>query len=157
MPVQETPARRKRRPQRNSVPPGDSNEAAVLKVNLNDGRTLRYDLNSSADAADWASLARNHAFQAQITGLSISLNGVSYSLPRPKDFGDEIFLFAEHIEEDRGGRIKGGERAFCNAGNTQVVLMVHASQRAVRVDVTRPGKMRYNPYHRRGSIEKIWR
>lgn len=117
----------------------------MLKVNLNDGRTLRYDLNNPAEAADWTSLARNHSFQAQITGLSIALNGVSYSLPRPKEFGGDIFLYAERVEEDLEHRIKGGERAICNAGDTQIVLMVHANQRALRVDVTRPGKQRFNP------------
>lgn len=117
----------------------------MLKVNLNDGSTLSYDLNNPADAAEWAANARNHSFQAQITGLTIALNGVSYSLPRPKDFGEEIFLFGEAIEADPERRVKGGEAVYCHAGDTQVVLMVHAAQRAARVDVTRPGKQRYNP------------
>lgn len=122
----------------------------MLKVNLTDGRTLRFDLTNPAEAVAWADLARNHAFQAQITGLTVACNGVSYSLPRPKDFGEGIFLFAEAVEEDPEQRIKGGERLFCHAGDVQVAMLVHAAQRAARVDVTRLGRQRYNPLqHRR--------
>ena len=118
----------------------------MLKVNLSDGSTLRYDLNDPADVQAWTEKAKNHSFQSKITGLTVALNGVSYSLPRPKDFGEEVFLYGEKVEPDIDNRIKGGEAVVCHAGDIQVVLMVHSSQRAARVDVTRPGKMRYNPY-----------
>lgn len=116
----------------------------MLKVNLTDGRTLRYDLSNPKDATAWAELARNHAFQNQITGLTVACNGVSYSLPRPRDFKDTMFLFAEYVPENLEQRIKGGERLLCYAGDVQVALLAHAAQRAVRVDVTRVGKMRYS-------------
>lgn len=119
----------------------------MLKVNLNDGRTLRYDLTNPAEAASWADLAGNHSFQQKITALSLLLNGVSYSIPRPREFGD-LFVFAEAVEEDTDARIKGGERLLLQAGDVQILLMAHNGQRAARVDVTRTGRQRYNPLQR---------
>jgi len=114
----------------------------VLKVNLDSGETLRFDLDDEEGAREWISRARDLKFQTRITGLTLAQNGVSYSLPKPDGF-DGVFLFAESIIPD--GRIKGAERIICHAGNVGVVLTAHNGQKAARVNVTRQGKQRYNP------------
>lgn len=117
----------------------------MLKVHLNTGETLRFDLNDEEDARQWMERASSQAFQTQITGLTIAQNGVQYSLPRPEGF-ETVFLNAEAIKPN--GRIKGGERIVCHSGDVGVVLMAHTGQRAVRINVTRQGKQRYNPFAR---------
>lgn len=117
----------------------------MLKVNLKDGRTLRFDLNDLKSARDWSDRVKNHSFQEQITGLTIDLNGVSYSLPRPKDFEGGIFLFGDIIKPNMEKRIKGGESILCTAGDIQVSITAYSSQRSARIDVSRPGKQMFNP------------
>ena len=116
----------------------------MLKVNLSNGESHHFDLREDEDARRWHDLARDSSFQRDITALTIVLNGVQYSLPRPAGF-DPIFLFAELVEPEPERRIKGGERILAHAGEVGIVLMAHAEQRAVRVNVTRQGKQRYNP------------
>lgn len=115
----------------------------MLKVNLDNGETLRFDLGSEEGAREWIERAKDSKFQARITGLTIHQNGVQYCLPRPQGF-DQTFLFAEAIPPN--GKIKGAERVLCHAGNVGIVLTAHSGQqRAVRVNVSRQGKQRYNP------------
>lgn len=116
----------------------------MLKANLHNGETLSFDLHDADDVRRWTELAQDHATQARITALSITHGGVVYSLPRPVGFVP-LFMTAEGFEPDSSRRIKGGEKILCNAGEVGIVLTVHSAQRAVRVDVTRQGKQRYNP------------
>lgn len=116
----------------------------MLKVHLADGKTVRFDIQSEDDASRWLERARDIAFQEQITGLTIAYRGVSYSLPRPREFrSEDIFMFAELIPAD--SKVKGGERIAVQAGQIAISLMVHTNQRACRVDVSREGRRAYNP------------
>ena len=118
----------------------------MLKVHLKDGQTLCFDLENAHQAADWLTKARSPAFQAQITGLTISHRGVQYSLPRPLGYGDaDVFLHGEYLVPVPEKHVKGGTQIICQAGETRVKLMVHQEQRAARVTVARVGKQRYNP------------
>lgn len=114
----------------------------MLKVNLDSGETLRFDLDDEEGAREWIRHAQDSKFQARITGLTLAQNGVSYSLPKPEGF-DGVFLFAEAIPPE--GRVKGAERIICHAGNVGIVLTAHVGQRAGRVNVIKQGKQRYNP------------
>lgn len=118
-----------------------------MKVNLSNGESHHFDLRIADDVKRWTDLASETSYQRSITALTIVLNGVQYSLPRPVGF-DPTFLFAELVEPDLERRIKGGERIIANAGEVGVVLMAHAEQRAIRVNVTRQGKQKYNPLSR---------
>jgi hypothetical protein len=116
----------------------------VLKVNLNNGHTLQYDLSNPHDAAEWIEKAKNQHFQEKITAISILLGGVSYSLPTPKDPKYEAFLFGEYHPPSADGKIRAAESISCHINDTKIRLLVHTGQRAARVDITRPGKMQYN-------------
>lgn len=119
----------------------------MLKVNLSTGESLHFDLTNEESALEWNERARDTRFQQQITALTLILNGVQYSLPRPSNL-TPTFLFAENIPPDPSAKIKGGERILAHAGDIGVVLTAHASQRALRVNVTRQGKQRFNPLMR---------
>ena len=119
----------------------------MLKVHLVTGKTLRFDLKDEEDARRWADSARDSTFQQQITGLTLTQNGVQYSLPRPRRL-DPIFLFADNVAPDSAARAKGAERIICHAGETTITLTVHDQQRAARVAVTSQGVQRYNPLAR---------
>jgi len=116
----------------------------VFKVHFNDGTTRRIDLTDEEAARVWMRESSDPAFQARITGLTIERDGVTYSLPRPRDLRpDEVRLFVEDVPRDE--RVKGGERIVCTAGELRISLMVHAERRAARVDVSRDGRLRYSP------------
>ena len=115
-----------------------------MKVHLRSGETLQFDLKDEQQARAWLDRARTHAFQKEITALTILQSGVQYSLPCPKNL-DPVFLYAEVVAADAERKVKGGERIIAQAGEVSVAVMVHAAQRAVRVDVTRIGKRTYNP------------
>lgn len=116
----------------------------MLKVHTRDGRTVRVDLEDRAASQAWLQRLRDPVFQAEVTGLTISHRGVSYSLPRPKGF-DPILFSAELVAAEQERRIKGGERLVCQAGEVRAVVMVHREQRAARVTLFRIGKARYIP------------
>ena len=81
-------------------------------------------------------------FQSEVTGLTLCSDGAQLTLPRPRGF-DSLFLHAEHFKP--AGRVRGGERLVCHAGEVSITATAHASQRAARIDVVRRGKQRYNP------------
>lgn len=116
----------------------------MLKVHTRDGRTVRVDLEDRKSSASWLQRLRDPAFQGEITGLTLSHRGVSYSLPRPRGF-DAIMYQAELIAAEPERRIKGGERLVCQAGEVRAAIMVHREQRAARVTLFRIGKPRYTP------------
>lgn len=114
---------------------------------MRDGRTLCFDLENEEQVSAWLDRVRSPEFQSTITGLTLSHNGVQYSLPRPKGF-DSLFMFAENVGPDAERGVKGGERIICHAGEVSVNAVVHSQQKAVRVNVTRQGIQRYNPLTR---------
>lgn len=83
-------------------------------------------------------------FQETITGLTVSHQGVQYSIPRPQGF-DPVSFHAECIDPDADRKIKGGERVVCMAGDVRATVMVHREQRAARVSLLRLGKQRFTP------------
>ena len=114
----------------------------MLKVHIDDGRTLQFDFSDGNQLAKWLDLAKSHHFQEKITGLTVIKQGVSYSVPRPKDH-KRIAFFAEHIEINNKAN-KDAEKIVCQAGDTSVILTAYGSQRSARIDVARPGFQRYN-------------
>ena len=118
----------------------------MLKVHLNTGKTLKFILTDPNQLRDWFTLVKSFSFQQTITGLTIINQGVSYSLPRPKDFND-ISFFAESLFNNNRKSIKGGERLICHAGNIEIILTAYNSQKSVRVDIAKPGKQTYNPIY----------
>lgn len=116
----------------------------MLLVHLANGHTEHFDLRSEDGARRWKEFARLAHSQVSIRGLTVLINGVSYSLTRPVGF-DEVFCFAEWLEPNSSRKFKGGERVVCQAGDNRIVLMAHDAQSAVRVSVSKVGRQCYNP------------
>ena len=116
----------------------------MLRVHTTDGITTRFDLEDKEQAAVWFEKLKDPAFQETITGLTVSSRGVLYSFSKPQGFRN-IFFQAENVEVDLERKIKGGERILCYADDVRLSLMVHRSQRAVRVTLAKTGKRRFNP------------
>lgn len=106
----------------------------MLKVNLCDGKTLQFDLADDAQARAWGLLAEAPHFQQSITALTLSSNGVTYSLPRPR-VESTVELDADVVPANPEKKIKGGQRIRCTAGPIELTIMVHSGQRAVRIDL----------------------
>ena len=120
----------------------------MLIVHLNDGKTIKVNGEDPSELAEWLDMASCASFQEKITGITVNNQGVSYSVPKPKDFR-QVFMMAEGIAPNPDKRLKGAERIICNADSTSVVLTVYNSQRAARVDITKPGRQLFNPLQAR--------
>ncbi|KKN79941.1 hypothetical protein LCGC14_0334490 [marine sediment metagenome] len=116
----------------------------MLRVHTRDGRTASIDLSDSEQAKWLASRLGDPRFQAQITAMTISHQGVSYAVARPDGLGPVTFL-AELMTPAPDRKIKGGERMICLAGDVRASVFVHQQERAARVSLFRIGKQRYNP------------
>jgi hypothetical protein len=120
----------------------------LLKIHLCDGRTLTFDLSDPKQAEKWFRDAASENFQKKISGASISYNGVEFALPRPTGFG-RIHLSAEHLQANPEKRSYGGEVICCLAGDVSVRVLVHAKQKAMKVELARPGNLRFSSDSRR--------
>lgn len=140
--------------------------ADVLKIHTSDGQTHRVDLADPEQAKHWVGRLSKDDFQASIKGVSLVERhavsgkcqscgkdpgrsvGVQYSVTRPDDF-DRVFFHVEEVPAH--GRVKGGERATVFIDDVRLVLMAHHSQPAARIQVSKVGKQKFNPYKRIGS------
>lgn len=111
----------------------------MLKVHTADGQTVDVDLQDERTYLRWAEQFNDPSFQSRITGMTLVQRGVQYSLPKPQGFRD-IALVAEPLNLG-----KGGERILCFAGDAQITLVAHNTQRAARVAITKPGHRRFAP------------
>lgn len=116
----------------------------MLRAHLADGKTLSFDLADPRGAAEWLKLANDHRFQDQLRGLTVQHNGVQYSLPRPQGFR-RVWMYAELLVPRLDQGFKGGERLVGQVDNVRATVMVHSSQRAARVSLSKPGTQCYNP------------
>ena len=135
----------------------------MLKIHTSDGQTHRVDLSDPEQARAWLTRLAREDFQASIKGVSLVERhpvrgqcsacgedsvrnmGVQYSVSRPDDF-KRIFFQVEAVEPQ--GRIKGGERVVAFIDDVRLTLMAHLSQPAARIQVSKVGKQRFNPYKR---------
>lgn len=116
----------------------------MLRVHLTTGKTLCFNLDDKEQAKQWFSFSKDSSFQNIITGLTISHNGTQYSVPRPEGY-DKIFMTAEHLDSVSSKKFKGGERIITQIDDTRVIVMVHLTQRATRISLTKTGKSVFNP------------
>lgn len=111
----------------------------MLKVHLQDGKTLEVDTEDAEQAEGWMKRFNDPSFQSRITGITVVNRGVQYSLPRPHGFRQSM-LSAESFETG-----KGGQRVFCFADDIRICVSVHNGQRAARIQLTKPGRRKYVP------------
>lgn len=116
----------------------------MLKIHTADGKTHRIDLADEQAAQEWMGRLLNPAFQADISAVSISQKGAQYTLGRPRDFQEQSIHFdvSRIIPE---GKWAGGEEVVGFFGDVRVSMLVHNSQRAARISVTRTGRRVHNP------------
>lgn len=119
----------------------------MLKVHTKSGLTERVDLTDEGQAKAWFERLKDPKYQANISGMSVAMFGVQYSLPVPIGFANASFR-AELVVPDEVRKIKGGERIICQCDDVMVAMMVHQAQRAVRVSVSKTGKQRFDPFKR---------
>lgn len=118
----------------------------MLWVHTADGQTEAINLDDEEQAQKWLERLRDPVFRDSISGLSVSHNGVTYSLPRPRNF-QQVAMTVEAVQE--AGRNKGGERLLCFADEVRLAVMVHREQKAtVRVSLSKPGRRRFDPERR---------
>lgn len=70
--------------------------------------------------------------------------GIQHSVSKPNGYGN-VHYHAEHVEADPDIKLRGGERVTCFAGDSRLMLMVHAGQPSSRATLLKTGKRRYDP------------
>jgi len=115
-------------------------EHSTLKVHVNSGRTLSFDLQDKGERAEWLRLAGNPTFQETITGLAVLNDRTLHTLPVPKGF-IRIEFTADRVVDRKTGKTIG-ERLDCQADGVKVSEMVYYSKtpRVTRVDLLRVGR-----------------
>ncbi len=132
----------------------------MLRIHTADGRTTAVDLSDEQQARDWLARLSRADVARSITGLTLTNAhqaagkcpscgarasqplGVQFSITRPQDFGAVSFA-AGRVEPE--GRIRGGERVMLFADDVRLSVMAHAEQPAVRVVLSKVGRLRFNP------------
>ncbi len=115
-------------------------------VHTADGQTEAIDLDDEEQARAWLTRLKDPAFRDSVSGLSVSHHGVTYSLPKPRNFR-QVAMTVEAVRE--AGRNKGGERLLCFADEVRLAVMVHREQAAtVRISLSKPGRRRFDPERR---------
>lgn len=147
----------------------------MFKIHTKDGKTTPVDMTNEESRTVWLERFKSREYQESITGITIvkrcggklrchscgkplevkcdkcgkeqgaskCTTGVQFSLSRPVNMKD-VFYQLEIIEAE--GRIHGGEKIICYAGDTSITLMSHSNQPASRVVLAKTGKRRYNPF-----------
>lgn len=116
----------------------------MLHVHLNDGKTLRFDLEDKAQCEKWINSCKDIGFQKLITALTIVYDGVQYSVTRPDSYKN-IFMYAEHLDSISEKKFKGGKRLIVQADDTRLAVMIHLAQKASRITLAKTGTSVFNP------------
>lgn len=131
----------------------------MIKVNLNDGKILKFDLDKSSDRSQWIEWSSSKDFQNRITGIGILHNRKYHTLQYPKRF-TEIRFFAESVfnEKNRMKR-KLGERIVIHADQIKLELLVYTYEDPQppihsRTTMTFIGKQMFKDFSRRSDGSK---
>lgn len=119
----------------------------MLHVHLNDGKTLRFDLEDKAQCEKWINSCKDAKFQKLITALTVVYDGVQYSVTRPDSYKN-TFMFAEHLGSISEKKFKGGKRLIVQADDTRLAVMIHLAQKASRITLNKTGTFVFNPIAR---------
>ena len=123
----------------------------MIKVNLNDGKVLSFDLNKESDFSTWNQLSETLDFQKKITGIGILHEKKFHTLQYPRNF-KKIRIYAEVI---LGGEKTVGERVTIHADHIKLELLVYSplnSPVQTRTTMTLIGKQMFlNDSFRQGQ------
>jgi len=97
----------------------------VIKVNLNDGNILSFDLNKAPDWQQWLEWSSSQDFQNRITGIGILHDRRFHTVPYPKNF-TKVNVYAESVFNKKDGeKRKLGERVIVHADQVKLELLVY--------------------------------
>lgn len=116
----------------------------MIQVHLSDGRTLKFDLSDREQRDEWVRLAKDSKFQSSVRAVTLQDQGVRYSFTRPSGFS-RVWVFSEYLPPDSDKGFRGGERVTIQSDAIRSTLLVHAEQKAARIDMIRLGRQCYNP------------
>lgn len=111
----------------------------MVLANLSDGATCRFDLTDRSQVRDLNSILKSGSVKA----LSLLFNTVQTVLPTPRHCKSALVFGAQLVSDKKGDPI--GEKIFVQADNTRVSLTATFKSKLVRCDVTRIGRMKYDP------------
>jgi len=115
----------------------------MLKINLDDGRTLSYDLTDPIESRIWRLWQADPQLQHQITGMGIHHDGVFHVLPIPVRFRRRSFSARLLGEAEK----PVGEQVICQADAVRITMSVYRQNgmrpKMVRVDVVQTGTARW--------------
>ena len=97
----------------------------MIKVNLDDGKVLSFDLNSASDYQQWLEWSSLQDFQNKITGIGILHDKKFHTFQYPKNF-KTVNVYAESVFNTKeGSRRKLGERLIVHADQIKLEILVY--------------------------------
>jgi len=97
----------------------------MIKLNLQGGETLEFDLTNEDDYNQWVEWSSVEEFQRKITGIGILHNKKFHTLPAPKGFKRMMFN-AELVWKEKHGVTKVlGERVSLRVDGILAELLVY--------------------------------
>lgn len=97
----------------------------MIKVNLDDGKVLSFDLGCASDYQQWLEWSSLQDFQSRITGIGILHEKKFHTFQYPKNF-KKVNVYAESVFNSKeGARRKLGERLIVHADDVKLELLVY--------------------------------
>lgn len=116
---------------------------SAFRVNLRDGSTLSFDLETPEGRESWRDLRLLQC--DQITGLSLISCGVHYAIPIPQKFNSVIYDAEVVQHRDGSGRVVGDViRLFVDDVCVQL-LVYRGSSKMARLSVDKTGRPIFIP------------
>jgi len=72
----------------------------MLKVNIQDGKTVQFDLETDGGRRDWESFILNRSKRKRVTGLTIHHNKTIHTFPIPRKIRGRVGVFGASIMFD---------------------------------------------------------
>lgn len=111
----------------------------MIVANLSSGRTIAADLSDPGARAELDSALR----AGEVTAMSIRFNGSTVALPSPRRFKPSDTKWGYEALGTPDG--VAAESVYLQAGAVRVSLTRASGSSLVRCDVTRTGRLMYNP------------
>lgn len=116
----------------------------AFRVNLRDGTTEAFDLETPQGRADWRALRRRSP--EDITGLVLVSQGVSYAVPLPSRFEDVAFDVEPVAHRNGSGDVVADAiRVYVDDIAIQLLVYRGERNRGARLSVERAGRPVYIP------------
>jgi hypothetical protein len=133
----------------------------VIKVNLDDGKVLSFDLNDASDYQQWLEWSSLQDFQRRITGVGIIHDKRFHTFQYPKNF-KKVNVYAESVFNTKAGaQRKLGERLIVHADEVKLELLVYTYDHPKppilsRTTMTFVGKQMFakHAYKKRGLLNE---